>query len=160
MNGTKKNQKTTLYRIYGANKRLLYIGISDNFENRMNNHSEKFWWREVRNIETVSFATRESASNAEIEAIRSESPKYNKVENKAKLAHKDIPKFPSAQIQNLVNLNIAADYLGVSQRTVRRLVVAGEITAYRLGVNGRLLRVDLNEIALFPTRVKSMKDYK
>jgi excisionase family DNA binding protein len=37
----------------------------------------------------------------------------------------------------------AADYLGVNERTVRRMVSAGKLPGYRLG---RLIKVDLNEV--------------
>jgi excisionase family DNA binding protein len=38
----------------------------------------------------------------------------------------------------------AAEYAGVSSRTIRRYIVAGRITGYRIGP--KLLKVDLNEI--------------
>ncbi len=37
-----------------------------------------------------------------------------------------------------------AEYLGCGERTVRRMVAAGLVPAYR--VNARLLRIDLNEV--------------
>jgi excisionase family DNA binding protein len=40
----------------------------------------------------------------------------------------------------------AADYLQISDRTVRRLIADGELTGYRMGRSRRLIRVDLNEI--------------
>ncbi|GAB7144417.1 excisionase family DNA-binding protein [Mycobacterium riyadhense] len=38
----------------------------------------------------------------------------------------------------------AADYLGVTDRTIRQMIADGRITGYRSGT--RLVRVDLNEI--------------
>ncbi|BBZ38727.1 excisionase family DNA-binding protein [Mycobacterium conspicuum] len=38
----------------------------------------------------------------------------------------------------------AAEYLGVTDRTVRQMIADGRITGYRSG--SRLVRVDLNEI--------------
>jgi len=38
----------------------------------------------------------------------------------------------------------AADYLGTSERTIRRYIAAGRLTGYRVGP--RLIRVDLNEL--------------
>lgn len=38
----------------------------------------------------------------------------------------------------------AAEYLGVSTKTVRRMIASGELTAYRLG--RRLIRIDLAEL--------------
>lgn len=40
----------------------------------------------------------------------------------------------------------AAEYLQISDRTVRRLIADGELTGYRMGKSRRLIRVDLNEI--------------
>jgi len=42
----------------------------------------------------------------------------------------------------------AAEYLGVSTMTVRRMVARGELVAYRIGESskGKLIRVDLNQI--------------
>lgn len=44
----------------------------------------------------------------------------------------------------LVTIPVAADYLGVCQRTVRRRIADGTIRGYRFGP--RSLRVDLNEV--------------
>jgi excisionase family DNA binding protein len=40
----------------------------------------------------------------------------------------------------------AAEYLQISDRTVRRLIHDGELNGYRMGQSGRVIRVDLNEI--------------
>ena len=40
----------------------------------------------------------------------------------------------------------AAEYLQISDRTVRRLIADGELNCYRMGQSGRVIRVDLNEI--------------
>jgi excisionase family DNA binding protein len=40
----------------------------------------------------------------------------------------------------------AAEYLQISDRTVRRLIADGELNGYRMGQSGRVIRVDLNEI--------------
>ncbi|WP_156656302.1 excisionase family DNA-binding protein [Mycobacterium sp. 852002-51152_SCH6134967] len=39
-----------------------------------------------------------------------------------------------------------AEYLQVSDRTVRRLITDGELTGYRMGRSRRTIRVDVNEI--------------
>nr|ABP46369.1 DNA binding domain, excisionase family [Mycolicibacterium gilvum PYR-GCK] len=41
-------------------------------------------------------------------------------------------------------LTEAADYLGVTDRTIRQMIADGRLTGYRSGK--RLVRVDLNEI--------------
>ena len=40
----------------------------------------------------------------------------------------------------------AAEYLQISDRTVRRLIADGELNGYRMGRSARAARVDLNEI--------------
>lgn len=46
----------------------------------------------------------------------------------------------------------AAAYIGVTPRTIRKMVADGRITAYRNG--SRILRVDLNELDAAMTRVR------
>ena len=42
------------------------------------------------------------------------------------------------------SLSLGAEYLGVSEKTIRRLIASGQVNGYRIGT--RLLRVDLNEL--------------
>lgn len=51
---------------------------------------------------------------------------------------------PLGSNRRYVSLNVAADYLGVSVKTIRRMIAAGEITGHR--VRGKIIRVDLQEI--------------
>ena len=46
--------------------------------------------------------------------------------------------------RRLESIPHAADYLGVSPKTIRRYIAAGRLTGYRAGP--RLIRVDLNEL--------------
>lgn len=50
----------------------------------------------------------------------------------------------SSQARRWASIKQAAEYLGVTDRTVREHVSGGKFRAYRL--NSRLVRVDLNEI--------------
>jgi excisionase family DNA binding protein len=45
-----------------------------------------------------------------------------------------------------ISIAEAAEYLRISDRTVRRLIADGELTGYRMGRSHRVIRVDLNEI--------------
>jgi excisionase family DNA binding protein len=46
-----------------------------------------------------------------------------------------------------ISIAEAAEYLGISARTVRRLIAEGQLKAYRIGkYPGRLIRIDLDEI--------------
>lgn len=46
--------------------------------------------------------------------------------------------------RNYVTLQQAAEYLGVTDRTIRQMVSDGRLTGYRSGP--RIVRLDLNEI--------------
>lgn len=50
----------------------------------------------------------------------------------------------------------AADYVHVSQKTLRRMIAAGSITGYRL--NARLVRLDLNELDALLSPIPSAGD--
>ena len=51
---------------------------------------------------------------------------------------------PSRTVRRLESIQDAADYVGVSTKTIRRWISAGRVTGYRAGP--RLIRVDLNEV--------------
>ncbi|WP_203231333.1 helix-turn-helix transcriptional regulator [Nocardioides caldifontis] len=53
-------------------------------------------------------------------------------------------RMPNRAARRLESIEHAADYLGVSTKTIRRRIADGTITGYRTGP--RLLRVDLNEL--------------
>lgn len=46
--------------------------------------------------------------------------------------------------RRLVSIGQAAEYAGVSSKTIRRRISDGSLTGYRMGP--RLIRVDLNEL--------------
>lgn len=51
---------------------------------------------------------------------------------------------PSKRGRRLESVPAAADYLGVSPKTIRQRIADGTLTGYRFGP--RVLRVDLNEV--------------
>ena len=51
---------------------------------------------------------------------------------------------PNKAVRRLESISEAADYLGVSTKTIRRYIASGRLTGYRAGP--RLIRVDLNEL--------------
>lgn len=71
------DKPTCLYRIYDADERLLYVGISNNLDGRMSKHRRRDWWRDARYMEVRWFDDRTSALSAERHAIRDEDPIYN-----------------------------------------------------------------------------------
>ena len=70
----------TLYRFFDKENNLLYIGISINAYNRYKGHlATKTWMDGVANITLQGYNSRAEVEAAEIEAIRSENPKYNRI---------------------------------------------------------------------------------
>jgi excisionase family DNA binding protein len=50
----------------------------------------------------------------------------------------------------------AAEYLGITDRTIRRMIAAGELPAYRMGA--RLLRIDAADLDAVLRRVPAGGD--
>lgn len=57
------------------------------------------------------------------------------------------------KIQGRRNVSIqeAADFYGVTTRTVRRWIAEGRLTAYR--INARVIRLDADEVENLPRRI-------
>jgi hypothetical protein len=73
---------TGLYRLYGDDDRLLYVGISLSVASRLSQHShDKSWWADVRHITVEHFENRTTARWAERLAILNEKPLHNVVHN-------------------------------------------------------------------------------
>ncbi len=73
----------TLYRHFDASGELLYVGLTVRPAlQRQHEHLKgKAWWNEIANISMVRFDTVEELEVAEVNAIRSEQPRYNVTHN-------------------------------------------------------------------------------
>ncbi|OBS01887.1 hypothetical protein A9W98_18060 [Mycobacterium gordonae] len=68
-----------LYRFYSQTGQLLYVGITNDPHQRFAAHGiEKPWWPRVADIKIERLNSREELAAAELEAIRTENPRYNK----------------------------------------------------------------------------------
>lgn len=73
---------TALYRLFGENDALLYIGISDTFGRRWHEHAHSQpWWPEVRRQSIDWHPSREDAEREEALAVKAERPRFNKQHN-------------------------------------------------------------------------------
>lgn len=78
MTNENEQQRTGLYRLFAEDGQLLYVGISHNPDERFAYHR-----RRVNSLGRIAnrtidwFASREEARQAEVEAIRTERPRYN-----------------------------------------------------------------------------------
>lgn len=76
---------TTLYRLYEATGRLLYVGITGNPGRRFEQHAhDKPWWSDVTDVKLEHHPTRQAALEAERDAILTSSPLHNIVHNTAR----------------------------------------------------------------------------
>lgn len=68
-----------VYRAFGADGSLLYVGVTSNPALRVGKHaSTRPWWpREVRDVSWETYDNREAALAAERKAIEEEHPRYN-----------------------------------------------------------------------------------
>lgn len=70
---------TQLYRHYGADGELLYVGISLSAINRLIQHSDgAAWFPRITKVEVEKFEDREAAIEAEIRVIKEERPLFNR----------------------------------------------------------------------------------
>jgi excinuclease UvrABC nuclease subunit len=78
---TNRTGRTALYRMYGAEDLLLYIGISKSFGIRWSAHARtQPWWPQAVRQTIDWYATWNEAKAAETAAIGAERPKYNVAE--------------------------------------------------------------------------------
>jgi len=77
-----KEVKTCLYRAFDKEKKLLYVGISLNWNTRLKQHAkDSLWFVDVSEISIQWFETRDKALSAEKDAIKREKPEYNVAHN-------------------------------------------------------------------------------
>lgn len=78
---------TALYRFYDKEDRLLYVGITHDPKARWRFHAvEKPWWHEVARKEVTWFETRTEAGIAELRAIETEGPLYDRSNPKNRIS--------------------------------------------------------------------------
>jgi len=72
-------EATDLYRYFDAAGELLYVGISFHAIVRAGAHRNSAeWWAQVHTMTVERFPTRELAAAAELVAIRTEGPRFNR----------------------------------------------------------------------------------
>ena len=76
----KKKKPTALYRAYSSTDELLYVGVSISVMARLSQHkSSADWFDGTSRIDVEWYPTRQKALAAEMQAIKTEYPIYNKM---------------------------------------------------------------------------------
>jgi len=121
--GKKEDMPTELYRHFGPEDELLYVGISVNALSRLKQHaSGSNWSNQIEKVTIEKFDTREDALTAETEAIKRENPKHNIAKtNKPRATH---------GTANSDTLN-TPDAIWSSRNKPDAIVAAGEIAERR-----------------------------
>ncbi len=71
-----------VYRHWGKDGELLYIGSSKRVDRRTMQHKHTtVWWNEIKDITIENYACLQEARQAEKQAIKKEKPKYNKLKS-------------------------------------------------------------------------------
>ncbi len=71
----------TLYRLFGTDG-LLYVGVSDKWSRRMDEHAgHQWWWSQVTRVDLEHYVNRAEVLAAERAAIKDERPRYNVTHN-------------------------------------------------------------------------------
>lgn len=126
---SEQSERTALYRLYGADDGLLYVGITTEPKVRMKAHAaDKSWWPEVATREFEWFDTRAEAAKAEIDAIRAERPVHNHTHNTA-AALALLPVVTDEPLRPRLKV-VTVDERGAAQRMaadVRALTMAGDL---------------------------------
>jgi hypothetical protein len=142
---------TILYRFYGENNALLYIGISDKWISRMKQHSyDKPWFEDVETVRIQRFSSRPDALAAERAAIHAEHPKHNVAHNteserqrydwkiSVNTAMRVWAEDARSQIDNLPHqfcygTEQTAAILGMPYRVVEGMIASGHLESIKIG---------------------------
>jgi len=95
-------EPTALYRLFGDEGALLYVGIAANFGRRWQEHARSQpWWPEVRRQTVEWHPGRGTAEDAEEAAIKSERPRHNVTHNRDSPDSGASPQTPRAREVNV-----------------------------------------------------------
>lgn len=125
-----------LYRHFGSNDELLYVGISiDPFKRSKQHKRHSEWFNGVARIEIEIHKSRELALDAEREAIMSEQPLYNIAHKNPKKGKRQAKRTLSREelyhstvnVSPMYSIRSAAEYLGFLPRHIKGMIERKEL---------------------------------
>jgi hypothetical protein len=148
--------KIYLYKLYDADSNFLYVGITNNLDQRFTAHeSTKVWWPDVEEFVIKRYDTRFEAENAERLCILSEHPQYNELVTTKPYVKRESPekryptthaKLPSDEIQYLRTLDGEDMLLRASELQATGWSVAAILEGARVVPTSVYLRIALKSI--------------
>ena len=153
--------RTALYRHFGKDNVLLYVGISIAVASRLSQHRKHSkWFDELTRVDIEWYASRPEALKAERTAIQNENPIFNKQWNRNNLPSTPldarIP--PDRQIVEPVappptigpfahDVPSAARLIGIGPSFCWQLIRKGKIRAVRIGHRTLIPTVEIARVA-------------
>jgi len=122
------NETTYLYRLWDSRGALLYVGVSNNWMRRLDQHAKgKDWSPQVVRVTTQAFDSREAALQAESSAIQLEGP----IHNIAGVQRFPAPVIPKATEWDHIAVlwTLLSGVLGVTMELVQELPSTEAITS-------------------------------
>lgn len=104
------SQRTALYRYLDADGNPLYIGITGDVKQRRESHAHSRWDQEATDYTVEWHDTLEGALTAELHAIKSEKPKYNRAHNFGDISLDDVD-WPSLASEGRVKSILLAEFM-------------------------------------------------
>ena len=143
-----------LYRHFGKDNSLLYVGVSLTTVKRLAEHRRgSSWFGEIIRIDIEKFKSREDALAAEQKAIKKEKPRYNvhhqdraKIEKELDVEELEIAneKLERARItlrnRITVSVRVAREVTGLGKTKIYDMIAKAELDALKIG-GKRLIRV-------------------
>ncbi len=130
LNDSESHMRVSLYRLYDAEDVLLYVGVTLDLKQRLNNHAtQQPWWLEVARIKVTHLSSREDSETLERAVIQLDRPKYNVTHNRNRMEI-DIEQY--AEIENARRERLLIDLQQVWGDAPRRFTVnlLTELKAY------------------------------
>jgi hypothetical protein len=109
-------ERYAVYRCYGDDGQLLYVGETGELGTRFASHAQKLWFTQVRGITLEWYIDELDALNAERRAIHVEHPKYNVVHRHAATPAPQVPR-PQRRQRPAQTASARGDGLGAGART-------------------------------------------
>lgn len=97
-----------LYRMFTADERLLYVGLTCNPPARFRQHrGASPWWSDVANIRLEHFATHQELVQAEQAAIQAEKPVYNVARYSGQRERREPPMVPISALRTILGWSLS-----------------------------------------------------
>jgi DNA-binding XRE family transcriptional regulator len=142
------SRPAALYRMFGGNGELLYVGASINPLDRANQHSlGQPWWTKVREIKVEVFDDPRSALDAERAAVAAERPLYNQISGGA--ANRATYAEPRQRRRLRFDVRAARLNAGLTQRELARVSGASPVAIRALEVGDSASDLGMTLIARY-----------